>query len=124
MEFRLVSNHVKVIKSVDDLIAGMTLLGATISREGAEMVAREARGFAHRGPDPTYPAGRPHMADTIALQPLNQHATRVIAEGASKFEEDRGGDHAFLSRAVEVAEPQAAQRFEQLGLDVVRGIST
>src|SRR5689334_1962242 len=98
MDFRLISNHTQVIKAVGDLQAGLEYVAVTISREGAELVAREARAVGHQI------SGR--TVGSIALQPLNQHATRVVAGYGAPWEERRGGDHALFTRGAAAAEPQ------------------
>jgi len=114
MDFRLISNHEKVIKSVHDLADGVTQLGVTVSREGADLVAERARAIGH------VRTGR--TVGSIGVQPLNQYATRVVGGYGAPWEERRGGDHALFTRAVQDVEPQALQRFTQLGLDAVRSI--
>lgn len=114
MDFRLISNHVQVIKTVEDFEAGMTRLAATISREGAALVAERARAIGH------VVTGR--TVGSIELQPLNQYATRVVGGFGAVWEERRGGDHALFTNATTDIEPQALQRFEQLGLEAVRSI--
>lgn len=122
-DFIIVSNHQQVIKSIEDLQAKVgNPLAVTIHRWTAERVAETARGLAHIGPDPTYPRGRPHTYETVRKQPLNQYATRVLANYGAPWEEKRGGDHAFMSKAVEIIEPEALVHFEQLGLDVIASI--
>jgi hypothetical protein len=123
-EWTILSNHVAVITALADLQGGLRLLGETVSRDTAAQVAAKAREYAHVGKDPTYPRGRPHMRDTIALQPLNQYATRVVADGPAIFEEARGGEHAFLTRAVQAVEPGALDHFEQLGRAAVARMHT
>jgi hypothetical protein len=113
-EFRLISNHAAVIRKIGDLQAGITQVGVTVSREAAEAVAGAMRAVGHVRTGKT--------VGSIALQPLNQYATRVVAGYGAPWEERRGGDHALLTRAVEAVEPQALQRFTQLGLDAVRAI--
>jgi hypothetical protein len=122
-DIRVISNHQQVIKTIDDLKAKIgNPLAVVIHVWAAERVVQEARDLAHIGPDPTYPRGRPHTVETIRLQPLNQFATRVLANYGAPWEEARGGDHAFLTRAVERVEPEALVHFEQMGLDVVHSL--
>jgi hypothetical protein len=119
--FAITSNHTEVIKCLEDLgrIVGNTV-GVEISRDTAQRVAERAYGYAHVGKDPTSPKGRPHTRDTIRVRALNQYASQVVADHGAFWEERRGGDHAFLSRAVADIEPSALIRFEQLGLDAVK----
>lgn len=120
---RITSNHQQVIKTLEDLQAKIgNPLAVTIHRWAGERVVERAREFAHVGPDPTWPRGRPHTVETIRLQPLNQYASRVLANYGAPWEEARGGEHAFLSRAVAAVEPEALVHFEQLGLQVVQSV--
>lgn len=122
-EFRVTSNHQQVIQTVDDLRAKIgNPLAVVVHPWAADAVATKARDLAHVGPDPTWPRGRPHTKETIRLQPLNQHASRVLANYGGPHEEARGGEHAFLSRAVAIVEPEALVHFEQLGLEVVQSV--
>jgi hypothetical protein len=124
-EFRIISNHQHVIKTVADLKSKIGFpVAATVSREASELVAQAARALAHVGPDPTYPRGRPHTRDTIRVQPLNQFATRVLANYGAPWEELRGGDHAFMTNAILQVEPEALDRFEQHSLRVIQDART
>jgi hypothetical protein len=121
--WRVVSNHQQVIHSLETLKSRIgNPLAVTVHAWAAERVATEARGLAHVGPDPTWPRGRPHTKETIRLQPLNQYASRVLANYGAPYEEAKGGEHAFLSRAVARVEPEALVHFEQLGLEVVQSV--
>ena len=117
---RVISNHQAVIKTIQDVKShiGFPMAVQTLAETSALVIAR-AKELAHIGPDPTYPRGRPHTIETIRLQPLNQFATRVLANHGGFWEELRGGDHAFLSNAVAQITPQALDRFTQHGLRVI-----
>ena len=120
--WRTNSNRAAVIKAMGDLERGLTLVRATVSRDVAELVAERAAQTAHVGPDPTYPKGRPHSVDTIAVQPLNQYASGVVGDYGIPWEERRGGEHAAISNAAQAVEPDALSRFEQLSLEAVRAV--
>lgn len=118
--WRTNTNRGAVLKSMDDLQRGLTLVRATVSKDVADLVAAEAAKRAHVSPQT--PKGRPHSVDTIAVQPLNQYASGVVGDYGIPWEERRGGDHAAISNAAAAVEPQALQRFEQLSLDAVHAV--
>lgn len=112
-EFTIRGNFAEVQASFAAIAARLQQTGVTVSRDVGERAATRAREFAHVGPDPTHPPGRPHMRDTILSTPLGGGRARVTAEGGAVFEEARGGDHAFLTRAVQAVEPEALTLWEQ-----------
>ena len=120
--WRTNTNRGAVLKSMADLERGLTLVRATVSRDVADLVAEQAAKLAHVGPDPTYPKGRPHSVDTLAVQPLNQYASGVVGDYGIPWEERRGGDHAAISTAAQAVEPDALTHFEQLSLDAVHAV--
>lgn len=93
-------------KRVAHLQAGLARVAQSVPYQIADDVAAQAHTFVHI---------RSGITDrSIAVQrgPAPDSA-QVVAGGGARFEEERGGDHAFLSRAVQAAAPQARATAEQ-----------
>lgn len=108
------SNAATVAHTLADLVAGLPAFGQQVSRDSADRIVAKAKEFAHVGKDPTSPPGRPHMRDTIGAVGVNQYTSRVQALGPAIYEEARGGDHAFMSRAVAAVQSDLTFHAEQL----------
>jgi hypothetical protein len=83
------------------------------TKDNAETLAREAKARAHVITGQT--------RDSIQVKMQGPYHGQVIAGFGAPFEEERGGDHAFASQAVEAVKPIARRNGEIALQEAING---
>lgn len=98
------ANPHRLVTRLAHLQAGFGKVGHTLPYGTVDAVAAAARVFVHVRSGDTL--------RSIRTEGVNQYAARVVASGPGAVaEERRGGDHAFLTRAVAAVAPQEPGRY-------------